>query len=310
MTQQKLATVFVVNQLNYLPAVDLPLQTMEKVNNFFTSSKTKNNQQPASGCLDSPPTACSDTSSLNFTQTTMESCFTISAVRKAEIILWIFKTADSGFSVRPNDDINNVFSTMFSDSSTASEFRVARAKTMYEITHELAPYFKSILIKSDVYVYSFNDSWNQRTQTSKMDLYVRYWDVSSQVKARYFESSFLGLSFLTHFNQIAKELNASKITNFNLWTTCQFKVLWKNIHKLLVKVYLIHWWISEHVVFTLFMAVFQHVRLHQTGEHNLSIFKLQMNSRFIKPTFDLNTFFQFYVKVSFYFNCTKNEVFH
>ena len=74
-----------------------------------------------------------------------------------------------------------------------------------------------------------------------MDLYVRYWDVSSQVKARYFESSFLGLSFLTHFNQIAKELNASKITNFNLWTTCQFKVLWKNIHKLLVKVYLIHW---------------------------------------------------------------------
>ena len=45
--------------------------------------KQKNNQQSASGTLDSPPTASSDISSLDSMQKTIESCFTNSAVIKA-----------------------------------------------------------------------------------------------------------------------------------------------------------------------------------------------------------------------------------
>ena len=68
---------------------------------------------------------------------------------------------DSGFFVKPNDDINDVFSTVFCDNPTASEFHMARIKIMQEITHGLALYFESILVNSlnklDVYVYSFDE---------------------------------------------------------------------------------------------------------------------------------------------------------
>ena len=37
---------------------------------------------------------------------------------------------DSGFFVKPNDDINDVFSTVFCVNPTASEFHMARIKIM------------------------------------------------------------------------------------------------------------------------------------------------------------------------------------
>ena len=65
------------------------------------------------------------------------------------------------------------------------------------INHGLAPYFKNqleaALQKSEVYVYSFDKSLNLVTQTSEMDLYIRYWDKTENVvKVRYYGSSFLG----------------------------------------------------------------------------------------------------------------------
>ena len=61
---------------------------------------------------------------------------------------------------------------------------------MYVINHALAPCFKSLLLdslkKSDIYVYSFDDSLNYVTQTCEMDLYIRYWDIiDNQVNVRY-----------------------------------------------------------------------------------------------------------------------------
>ena len=49
-----------------------------------------------------------------------------------------------------------------------------------------------------------------------MDLYVRYWDIAfSQIKVRYFESSFLGhgtsSDILGHFSKIAKDLNTAHL---------------------------------------------------------------------------------------------------
>ena len=49
-----------------------------------------------------------------------------------------------------------------------------RTNTIYEITHGLAPYFKSIFVKaigrSDVYTHSFDESLNEVTQSSEIDL--------------------------------------------------------------------------------------------------------------------------------------------
>ena len=56
---------------------------------------------------------------------------------------------------------------MFPDSAIARGFQMGRTKTVYEITHGLAPYFKSIHVdvigRSDVYTYSFDESLNEVT---------------------------------------------------------------------------------------------------------------------------------------------------
>ena len=57
---------------------------------------------------------------------------------------------------------------------------LARVKSIYAVTHGLAPYFKSVLVstldKSDVHVYSLDEVLNDVTQTCEMDFYVRFWE--------------------------------------------------------------------------------------------------------------------------------------
>ena len=62
---------------------------------------------------------------------------------------------------------------------------------MYLINHGLAPCFKSLLKtsidRSDIFSFSFDESLNEATQTSEMDFYVRFWDVSeNKVNVRYY----------------------------------------------------------------------------------------------------------------------------
>ena len=84
----------------------------------------------------------------------------------------------SGVSVQFNDDIRKTISAMFPDIKF-KEFSLNRTKSMYVINHGLAPYFQTLLIdalgKYEIHVYSFDESLNDSTQTSEMDLYVRYW---------------------------------------------------------------------------------------------------------------------------------------
>ena len=67
----------------------------------------------------------------------------------------------NGFSYRANDELTETFAAMFPDSQIAKSFSLARTKSMYAVTHGLAPYFKYVLVstlnKSDVHVYSFDE---------------------------------------------------------------------------------------------------------------------------------------------------------
>ena len=83
----------------------------------------------------------------------------------------------------------------------------------------LPPFFKSQLTddleKSDIHIFSFDESLSDVTQTSEMDLYVRYWDVNAgQVNSWYYGSSFLEHAahkdLLKHFGEITKDLWPSK----------------------------------------------------------------------------------------------------
>ena len=83
---------------------------------------------------------------------------------------------------------------MFSDSDIAKQFSMGRTKSMYVINNGLAPFFKSQLTddleKSGIHVFSFDESLNDVTQTSEMDLYIRCCDVNaSQVSVLWLEFS-------------------------------------------------------------------------------------------------------------------------
>ena len=134
-------------------------------------------------------------------------------------IIWILKCVMSGVSVRFDDDIRETFSAMFPDINF-KDFPLNRKKSMYVTNHGLAPYFQTLLTdtlgKSEIHIYSFDESLNDSTQTSEMDLYVRYWDDHDKlVKVRYYGSSFLGHckanDLLEHFNELTKKLKSENL---------------------------------------------------------------------------------------------------
>ena len=95
--------------------------------------------------------------------------------------------------------------------------------SMYVTNHGFAPFSQLIddLEKSDFHVFSFDESLNDVTQTSDMELYVRYWDVNaSQVKSQYYGLSFLGHAtykdLLQHFGEIMKDLSPSKLYHISM----------------------------------------------------------------------------------------------
>ena len=70
--------------------------------------------------------------------------------------------------------------------------------------------------KSEIYVYSFNDSSNEVTQTCEMDLSIRYWDViDNQINVRYCGSTSLThgrhQDILNNFIDITKNLNSEHL---------------------------------------------------------------------------------------------------
>ena len=114
---------------------------------------------------------------------------------------------------------------MFPDSDISQQFSVGCTKSMHVINHGLVPFFRSQLTddleKWDIHVSSFDESLNDVTQTSEMDLYVRYWDVNaSQFKSRCYGSSFLGHAthkdLLKHFGEITKDFSPSKLYHISM----------------------------------------------------------------------------------------------
>ena len=96
---------------------------------------------------------------------------------------------------------------------------------MYVINHGLAPYFKSLLKtsidRSDIFSFSFDENLNEATQTSEMDLYVRFWNVNENiVNVCYYGSSFLGYgthqNLLSHFNDITKDLDHNHLYQISM----------------------------------------------------------------------------------------------
>ena len=68
-------------------------------------------------------------------------------------------------------------------------------KLWYVVNQRIAPYFHNILKEQvsacDCYVITFDESLNDVTQSSQMDVLVRFWDNSSNtVKVRFWDKTF------------------------------------------------------------------------------------------------------------------------
>lgn len=143
---------------------------------------------------------------------------------KAEI-LYVLNLIKSNASFNSAKYANNLFKTMFSDSSIAQSFCCGPSKVSYTSTFGLGPYFEDklydILEKVPIYTVSFDESYNKVTNKEQMDFNVRYWDDSrSQIVNRYLGSQFLGHTtagdLLSAFNEGTRRLDESKMLQIGM----------------------------------------------------------------------------------------------
>lgn len=111
---------------------------------------------------------------------------------KAEV-LWVLNTVTKHQSYKGNDDIAELFRTMFPDSDIAKTFTCGKDKTSYITRFGLAEYIKKDLVSkvSGPYVLMFDESLNHTSKKKQLDIHVRFWD-DDKVHSRYLGSHFIG----------------------------------------------------------------------------------------------------------------------
>ena len=112
---------------------------------------------------------------------------------------------------------------MFSDSDIAKGFSCGEKKTAYVCCFGLAPYFRSQLFEMTVgpFVFLFDESLCQTTQSKQMDAYVRQWDPNKQMVATQFLGSvFMGHGraedLVKHFHEVCGRLNENNILQIGM----------------------------------------------------------------------------------------------
>lgn len=101
------------------------------------------------------------------------------ATTKAEI-LWALKCIWSHYSYRSCENIQELWSMMFTDSEIAKQLTLGKTKMAYIVSFGLAQYFTASLLKTiqicPFYVICFDEAFNRISQRCQMDLVIRYWD--------------------------------------------------------------------------------------------------------------------------------------
>ena len=139
-------------------------------------------------------------------------------------IKWALKSIIAGCSNNSCYDIANLFRDIF-PCQNSKLFQLGPSKLKYITNFGIAPYFKSVLLErikeSSCSVISYNESLNKKTQSSEMDLLVRYFDEKEErVKTRYLDSEFLGhgasIDIKRNFDETVKDLNPNKLIQIGM----------------------------------------------------------------------------------------------
>ena len=146
------------------------IENVKKICNFFPTA--------------SPAVDTHQSSKPGSSQQTIDGAVTYASVVNAEI-RWALKCVMAGYSNNSNRAMSDLFPVMFPDSPTAAKYQVGLDKLCYSINFGLGPFFNEKLMH--------DESLNRATQSSEMDLMVRYLGHSDYlVKTRYVTSEFLG----------------------------------------------------------------------------------------------------------------------
>ena len=100
-------------------------------------------------------------------------------------IVWALNCVKDGYSDNSaDDDFGNVLRHVCPNDKVAEKFQMGQKRLMYIVDHGLFPYFKQSvkdqILKSPFIVAFFDESLNEISQKSEMDLHVRYWDVNEK----------------------------------------------------------------------------------------------------------------------------------
>ncbi len=123
--------------------------------------------------------------------------------------MWVLKTISEHHSYTSNENITEIFKTMFPDSEVCSYILVWRKQQniyAYITKFGLAPFITKELTDqvnmANGFVVMFDESLNKMTKSKQLDLHIRYW-VDDHVQSRYLGSQFMGhataVDLLKHF---------------------------------------------------------------------------------------------------------------
>lgn len=108
--------------------------------------------------------------------------------------MWVLKTISEHHSYTLNENIMEIFKTMFPDSEVAATFSCGSNKTAYITKFGLAPFITKELTdqvnKANGFVVMFDESLKM-TKSKQLNLHICYW-VDDHVQSRYFGSQFMG----------------------------------------------------------------------------------------------------------------------
>ena len=141
----------------------------------------------------SPVSSTSSSSDFHVTQKTLRTY----SHKVANTFSEICKAYCKGLSNNSSSNISPIFEVIFPDSKIVESFALGKDKSRYLITYGIAPYFYELLKdnvnNSNCYTVLFDESLNRISQTSQMDILLRYWDTTAKmVKIQFCNSSYLG----------------------------------------------------------------------------------------------------------------------
>ena len=146
-------------------------------------------------------------------------------ITKAEI-RWCLQTVSSHFSQSAAGACSELFKIMFPDSEIAQGITLGRSKVAYIITYGLGPFFRRELLDdydaSLPFSAAFDESLNKISQSSQMDVCIRYWSKSEDLAVtKYLGSAFLGHTtaedLLKGFkNEIKAPLETKQIVHYSM----------------------------------------------------------------------------------------------